>query len=140
MVIFKREWKKLFTCPIYLVGIVIIPLITFLFFSTLMWEGVPVRLPIGVVDLDHSPSSRALIRNLNAMSSVNIIADYESYSQGRQAFQESKIYAFMQIPEGFEREAISGKQPTLAFFSNEAYFVAGLFSFKALTKIGRAHV
>ncbi|MGL5683529.1 MAG: ABC transporter permease [Marinifilaceae bacterium] len=134
--VFIREWKTFFTRPIYMVGIVIIPLISFLFFSTLMWEGVPVRLPVGVVDLDHTSSSRSLIRNLNALSSVEVIADYESFGDGRKAFQENKIYAFMLIPENFERDAMSGKQPTLAFFSNEAYFVAGLFSFKALSTIG----
>ncbi|MGL4293638.1 MAG: ABC transporter permease, partial [Bacteroidales bacterium] len=36
------------------------------------------------------------------------------------------------IPEGFEAKTLGGRQPELAFFSNDAYFVAGMFTFKAL--------
>jgi ABC-2 type transporter. len=101
-----------------------------------MWNGVPERLPIAVVDHDHSKVSRNLIRTLNAMSSVEVTQLLESYSDARVAMQRNEIYAFMEIPEGFSAQAASGKQPTLAFFSNDAYFVAGLFSYKALKMSG----
>lgn len=134
--IFIRECRRLVSRPIYLIGIVLIPLFCFFFFTTLMWNGVPERLPVAVIDLDHTNTSRQTIRTLNSMSSVEVVMELESYTQGRQAMQQNRIYAFMVIPERYEAKAMSGKQPELAFFSNDAYFVAGLFSYKALKLTG----
>ncbi|MEG0994100.1 MAG: ABC transporter permease [Bacteroidales bacterium] len=130
--IFMREWRRFFSRPVYLICIVGIPLFCYFFFTTLMWNGVPERLPVAVVDHDQTNVSRNLIRTLNSMSSVEVTQKLESYTAARQAMQRNEVYAFMVIPEGFEAKASSGKQPELAFFSNDAYFVAGLFTYKAL--------
>ncbi|MDO5571549.1 MAG: ABC transporter permease [Bacteroidales bacterium] len=134
--IFKRECIRYTQKPIYLICIIIIPILCYGFFLSLMWGGVPERLPIAVVDHDQSKVSRNLIRTLDAMSSVDVVKKLESYSDARAAMQRNEIYAFMEIPEGFSAKAASGKQPTLTFFSNDAYFVAGLFSYKALKMSG----
>ncbi|MEG1617098.1 MAG: ABC transporter permease [Bacteroidales bacterium] len=134
--IFVRECKRLVSRPLYIIGIVIIPLFCYFFFTTLMWNGVPERLPVAVVDLDHTKTSRSTIRTLNVMSAVEVVAEAESYTKARQMMQQNEIYAFMVIPEGYEAKTMSGKQPELAFFSNDAYFVAGLFSYKALKMTG----
>ena len=94
-----------------------------------MWNGVPERLPVGIIDNDNSNVSRSLIRTLNTMSAVHIEDVYDSYTDARQAMQKNKIYAFMIIPEGFENKSMSGKQPDLPIFTNAAYFVAGVVSF-----------
>lgn len=130
--IFVREWRRYFSRPVYLICIVGIPLFCYFFFTTLMWNGVPERLPIAVVDHDQTSVSRSLIRTLNSMSAVDVTKKLESYTAARQAMQRNEIYAFIEIPEGFAAKASSGKQPELAFFSNDAYFVAGLFTYKAL--------
>lgn len=130
--IFKREWQRYFKTPLYFLCIVGIPLFCYFFFTTLMWNGVPERLPVAVVDHDQSSVSRSLIRTLNSMSAVDVTQKLESFTAAREAMQRSEIYAFIVIPEGFSDKALSGKQPELAFFSNDAYFVAGLFTYKAL--------
>ena len=127
-----RECKRLTSRPIYLICIIGIPLFCFFFFTTLMWNGVPERLPVAVVDHDQTDVSRSLIRTLNSMSAVDVTQKLESYTAARQAMQRNEIYAFMVIPKGFKAKVSSGKQPELVFFSNDAYFVAGLFTYKAL--------
>jgi ABC-2 type transport system permease protein len=131
-VLFARELRRYMSRPLYWICLAGIPLFCYFFFSTLMWNGVPERLPIAVVDQDHSSVSRSLIRTVNAMSAVEVTQQLESYHAARQAMQRGEVYAFLVIPEGFQAKASSGKQPELAFFSNDAYFVAGLFSYKAL--------
>ena len=130
--IFGRELRRYMSRPVYWLCLIGIPLFCYFFFSTLMWNGVPERLPIAVVDQDNSSVSRSLIRTLNAMSAIEVTEQPDSYTAARQQMQEGKIYAFLIIPEGFQADASSGKQPELAFFSNDCYFVAGLFSYKAL--------
>ena len=66
------------------------------------------------------------------MNAVDVKEVFESYSDARESMQRNNIYAFMIIPEGFENKSMSGKQPELAIFTNDSYFVAGMFSYKAL--------
>ena len=46
---------------------VVFPLLSLLFFTSLLDEGVPQEMPVGVVDLDNTSTSRALIRRLDGM-------------------------------------------------------------------------
>lgn len=130
--VYRREWKRIFSRPVYLLCMVGVPLFCYLFFTSLLWEGVPERLPIAIVDHDQSSVSRNLIRTLNSMSGVDITIKAESFTSAREAMQRNEIYAFMIIPEGFEAKVTAGRQPELAIFSNDAYFVAGMFSYKTL--------
>lgn len=134
--VFVRECKRLVGRPVYLICIIGVPLFCAFFFTTLMWSGVPEQLPVAVVDLDQSKVSRNLIRTLESMNAVKIEHKLNSYTEAREAMQRNEIYAFMTIPEGFEAKASSGKQPELSFVSNDAYFVAGMFSYKALKMSG----
>ncbi len=133
--ILAREIRTILREPIYLCCIVGIPLFCYFLFSSLMEEGVPADLPIGVVDHDNSTVSRGLIRTADAMMEIEVVGKYESYTEAREAMQRGEIYSFMQIPHNFAALASDSKQPELAFFSNDAYYVAGAFSSKALKTI-----
>ena len=50
----KREMLILVKNPIYLCCMLVFPLLTMLFFTTLLGEGVPQEMPVGVVDLDNT--------------------------------------------------------------------------------------
>ena len=63
----KREMVILWINPIYKWCMLVFPLLTLLFFTTMLDEGVPQELPVGVVDLDNTTTSRALIRRLDGM-------------------------------------------------------------------------
>ena len=63
----SRECGILATTPIYLFCMVIFPIITILFFTFLLDSGQPQEMPIGVVDLDKTSTTRALIRRLDGM-------------------------------------------------------------------------
>ncbi len=130
--IFRRECKRLVSRPVYLICILLVPLFCTFFFTTLMWEGAPLRLPVAIVDLDKSKSSRGITRTLESMSFVDTELKLNSYTQAREAMQRNEIYAFLMIPEGFQQKASSGKQPELTYYTNDAYYVAGGFAFKAL--------
>ena len=108
--IFVRECKRLVSRPVYLICIIGVPLFCAFFFPTLMWQGVPNDLPVAVVDLDKSKSSRNLIRTLESMSFVDVDYKLNSYHEAREAMQRNEIYAFLMIPEGVQEKASSGKQ------------------------------
>ena len=134
--IFKRGWEELISTHIYFVCIAAVPIFFSMFFTVMMHNGVPERLPVGIVDQDRSQTSRSIIRTLNSMSAVEAEYYYESFYAANEAIKENKIYAFMEIPEDFERLLYDNKQPEIGFFTNEAYYIAGLFSYKALKLTG----
>ena len=66
------------------------------------------------------------------MSYVEVKYVLESYADAREAMQQNKVYAFMTNPEGLENKSMQGEQTKRAVFTNDSYYVAGGFSYKAL--------
>ena len=126
----KREMRRWVSRPLYILCIVFLPLFGYLFFLTLMDEGLPRRLPAGVVDLDRTPTSRNFIRQLNSFSETHIVLAANSYTEARKAVQAGEIYGFVVIPEDFEAKALSGRRPELTFYTNNIYFIPGALLFK----------
>ena len=62
----KREIHRLTSKPIYFFCMLIAPALCVVFFLSLMQDGLPTNLPIAVVDMDGSATSRNLIRQLDA--------------------------------------------------------------------------
>ena len=57
---------------IYGFCMVVFPVLLVVFFTTMLDDGLPQDLPIGVVDHDNSAMSRGLIRTLDAMQSSRV--------------------------------------------------------------------
>lgn len=122
----KREVFRIATRPLYLFCMVIAPLFCYIFFTTLMWNGLPTDMPAGVVDLDNTATTRNIIRNLDAFQQTKIVAHYAGFADARKAMQEGKIYAFYFIPEGTTAKALASRQPKVSFYTNYSYLVAGV--------------
>ena len=132
----KRELRRLVSRPLYLFCMLIAPLFCLIFFTSLMDEGLPVNLPVGVVDLDRTSQSRSLIRNLNVQPQSQVVAIYSSFSEARREMQKGSIYGFYYIPKSFSKEAQAQKQPHLSFYINNSYLIAGSLLFKDMKKMG----
>lgn len=115
---------------VYLTLVIAVPLLFTLFFINLMDEGVAVKVPSSVVDLDNSSLSRDVIRNLGSSELVDIVAKDESYHKAMEKVRSGKTYGFFMIPENFQRDAISGRTPTITYYCNLTYFVPGTMMFK----------
>ncbi len=125
-----REWQGLRRQPIYVFCMVVAPLFCLFFFTSLMQEGVPKDLPVGVVDQDRSAVSRNILRNLNSFSQTEIKKSYPDVYSARKAMQRGELYGFYYIPSGMERDAIGGRRPTVSFYTNYSYLIAGSFIYR----------
>ncbi|MCM1071886.1 MAG: ABC transporter permease [[Clostridium] fimetarium] len=126
----RRELRRLTSRPIYLVGMLLVPLFMAFFFLSLLGEGLPRKVPVAIVDLDHSQISRRITRQLNATELCDITCEKESYNHAMDAVQRGEIYGFFVIPSDFERKALAGRAPTLTFYSNLTYYVPGTLIYK----------
>lgn len=126
----KREMKRLVSRPLYLFSMLVAPLLSTVFFITLMDSGLPTELPVAVVDLDNSSTSRNLTRQLAAFEQTGVVMRTASFQEARIALQKGDIYGIYYIPENFAVDAASGKQPKLSFYTNNAFLIAGSLLFR----------
>ena len=130
LAIAKREQKRMMSRGIYTFCMILAPIFAFLFFTTLMGEGLPTELPAGVVDEDNTSTTREVIRNLESFQHTNIIEHYPDVAAARKAMQQGKIYSFYYIPDGTTQLAISGKQPTVSFYTASSYLIPGSLAYR----------
>lgn len=126
----RREIERLTSRPIYLFCMLVAPIICITFFISLMREGLPTDLPIAVVDLDDTPTSRNVIRQLDAFEQTEVYMKTMSFAEARQEMQNGTVYGIFYIPSGFTVDATSGKQPRLSFYTNGTYLIAASLLFR----------
>jgi ABC-2 type transport system permease protein len=131
----KREMKILRKNPIYLCCMLVFPLLTMLFFTSLLDEGLPQEMPVGVVDLDNTSTSRALVRRLDGFQSSRVVAHYASVAEARHAMQENEIYGFLYIPKGTTDNLLSARRPKVSYYYSNVSIAAGSLVMKDLKTI-----
>ena len=131
----RREMKILRVNRMYLICMLGFPLLALVFFTSLMDEGLPEDMPVGVVDLDNTTTSRSLIRRLDAFQSSHVVAHYPSVNEARRAIQENEIYAFLYIPKGTTDNLLSSRRPKISYYYNMASVMAGSLLMKDLKTI-----
>lgn len=103
----------------------ILPVIAIGVMTLMFINGVPRDLPIGLVDLNHSATSRKLSRMINAVPSAEIVSNYSNLTEAKQAIERGDIYGVVVIPADFEKNLFKASQPQVAFFYNNAYMIIG---------------
>jgi len=131
----QRECKILLKNRIYGFCMLVFPLISLLFFTSLMDEGLPEDMPVGVVDLDNTSTSRSIIRRLDGFQSSQVVAHYASVAEARHAIQENEIYAFLYIPKGTTEQLLSARRPKISYYYNLASIMSGALLMKDLKTI-----
>lgn len=130
-----RECRILYHSPIYWLCMIVLPLTVLIFFTTMMNEGQPTRLPIAIVDNDHSVLSRTLIRRLDAFQSTEIVAQYDNVNEASKAMREGDIYAFLHIPYGMAAQLSTGRQPHMSYYYTMTTITGGTLAMKDLKTI-----
>lgn len=129
------QWKEMFSHSLFLYCMVIFPLFTAWFFTDVMKSGLPTDMPVGVVDLDNSATSRKVIRGLDAFQLSHVVAHYPNVSVARKAMQRGKIYGFLYFPEHMEEDLISQRQPVVSYYYNTSIILAGSLLYKEMRQI-----
>lgn len=126
----RRGMRQLVSRKIYLATIIAVPLLTTFFFINLMNEGLPLKVPAAMVDLDDSQLSRKVTRNLGASELIDLSERASSYAEALDMVKSGRIFGFFVIPDGFQRKAIGGEGPEISFYSDLTVFVPGTLTYK----------
>lgn len=131
----KRECRILSSNPIYFFCMVVFPICIAIMFTSLMKEGQPLDMPVGIVDLDNTSTTRSMARKLDAFQNSHVVAHYSSMEEARKAIQQNKIYAFLYIPKGTTDKLLSSRQPKISFYYSSTSITAGALLFRDLKTI-----
>lgn len=93
------------------------------------------QVPVVVVDLDHSSTSRALLRKAASVRQARITDQVGSLAEAEVRLAQGKAFAVLLIPADFERDILRGGQGRIALYSNGGYL---LRSSTALTGLASA--
>lgn len=131
----RRECHQLVARKVYIFAMVLVPLLSALFFLTLQSEGLPLKAPTSVVDMDHSHLSHNFVRSMQANELVNITSESLSYADAMDKLKRGEIFGFYVIPRHFERDVVGGRECTLSYYTNITFFVPGSLVLNGFTRL-----
>ena len=138
-----RELMILRQNHIYRFCMVLFPLLVMFFFTSLMDDGLPTSMPVGIVDLDNTSTSRSLSQRLDGFQMSRVVAHYPSVAEARQAIQRNEIYGFLYIPKGTTEKLMASRQPKISYYYSYTTLAAGALlmkDMKTISTLGSAAV
>ncbi len=130
-----RELAILRRNHLYAFCMVVFPVLVIVFFTSMLQEGLPTEMPLGVVDLDNTSMTRSLTHRLDAFQMSHVVARYPSVTEARRAIQRNEIYAFMYLPKGTTDDLLANRQPKISFYYTYTTMAAGALLMKDMKTI-----
>ena len=139
--VMMRELQILRQNHIYRFCMVLFPILVIIFFTTMLDDGLPTSMPVGIVDLDNTSTTRALERKLDGFQMSKVVAHYPSVAEARRAIQRNEIYGFLYIPKGTTSKLLASRQPKISYYYTYTTMVAGsmiMKDMKTISSLGSA--
>ena len=133
--IMLRELSTMRKHIIYPACMVVFPLMVMIFFTSMMEDGLPTEMPMGIVDMDNTTTTRALIRRLDAFQMTRIEHSYATVAEARKAIQNNEIYGFLYFPKGTTEKLLASRQPKISYYYSYTTLAAGALMMKDLKTI-----
>ena len=106
----------------------------------LLWifsAGLPNRLPIGVLDQDHSSLTRQLTRFLQATPGLDLVRSYADPAEAEAGLRRAEVYAVLRIPAQFTRDVKHGLAGQVTLLHNAQFGThSGLIQRDVRTVVG----
>ncbi len=120
-----RELKRMSSKSIYMWILFILPLFTFLLFTSMFHKGKAEGFDIAVFDADNTALSRQITRWVNASPEVNIKTKVSSLEDGKNLIKDSKTRGLLYIQKGTENSLYQGHARKLVLYYSNANLSAG---------------
>lgn len=133
--VIRREIRRLSTDKIYLLCTIVFPILVTVYFTSMMDQGIPEEMPVGVVDMDNTTTTRKLERLLDAFQTTKITEHYSDVAAARKAMQHGDIYGFIYFPKGTTDQLLASRQPKISFYYSYTSLTAGALIFRDLKTI-----
>ncbi|PKF49942.1 ABC transporter permease [Enterovibrio nigricans] len=119
-----NEWTLISTDRWLTALLCVLPMGLFLLVWAIFSAGTARDLPIGVVDMDNSAMSRALVRYYDANPTI-ATTKFGDVQRASASLNRAETFATIVIPERFEASVIRGESPDVTAFYNSQYILIG---------------
>ncbi len=132
------EWKLFYT-DAAAVLLLVVAGVLYAFYYPMPYKYQTVsKIPVAVVDMDHSKLSRELVQMADASQQVSVRQTFGQIHDAEESMANEDIYGFMVIPKGMEASLHKGENVVVNVFTHGAYVmlhgnISTAFSTCALT-------
>ena len=81
------------------------------------------NLPVAVIDRDGTPSSRAMLRMLDATQNLQVTASPSSMQEAEALLMSRHIYGIFFLPPNYEKSLLRGEKVVIPFYVDAGYFL-----------------
>jgi ABC-2 type transport system permease protein len=118
---FVAEWRRVLALPGALILLVIAPLVYGIYYPQPYLNQILRKIPIAVVDNDHSELSRRIVETLDASGAVSVAVRADELPQARAALDRGEAFAVVGIPPGTERDVLKGATVHVPIHADATY-------------------
>ncbi len=121
--VMRNEYKHIFTDG----GVVLVMVGAIFIYSTIYslayGNEVLRNIPIGVVDMSQTQTSRSLAHLFDAGPNTYVAYNPTSMKEAEDLFFARKIYGVVYIPDDYEEKILGGMQATVSLYLDASYFL-----------------
>lgn len=110
---------------LYIIVVLVLPILSILFFSSLLKEGVPLKMPVAIVDLDQTATSRKICRAIDVTPLSSVTEYLQSEIEAMSELRTGNIYGFVVIPKNFQSDIFESHQPVISYYYQNGFLIAG---------------
>lgn len=123
--VLHREIVRMTSRRLYFGTCIVLPLFCIFFMSTIFGSGQMENIPIGIVDLDQTATSRSITRQVEAVPTFKVTKHYTNDADARRDTQRKEIYGYLIIPPNFEEKVLGGRDAVLSYYYHYALLSVG---------------
>lgn len=121
--IISNELRTIFQDEGVLLIVVFAPLIYATIYSFAYSTQVLRDVPVGIIDMSHTPSSRHLIQMIDIGPNTMVAYEAIDMEEARRLFYDRKIYSILYIPADYEQNILGGKSANVAIYLDASYML-----------------
>jgi len=121
----KREVARMSSRGLYFIVVLVLPILSILFFSSLLKEGVPTKMPIAIVDLDNTATSRKIARTIDVTPLSKVTEYLQSETEAMSELRTGNIYGFVVLPQNLQADILASHQPVISYYYHNGFLIAG---------------
>lgn len=125
-IVLKRELARITSRRLYFGVCIILPLFCIFFMNTIFGSGGMENIPIGIVDMDQTSTSRQISRTLSTIPTAKTTKYYSDPKAAREATVKKEIYAYVVIPKNLESDLLGKRDATIPYYIHYALLSVGV--------------
>lgn len=115
------EWKLFYTDAAAVLLLVVAGILYAFYYPTPYMNQTVSKVPVAVVDLDHTVMSRQLTQMSAAAQQIDVQYVFSDLRDAENAMADDKIFGFMVIPQDMEKTLRNGGTATVNVYTHGAY-------------------